>query len=387
MSSDDELEDFEALLEDNFNPIQFANELTKAINNNLDSKELDFNTPLKKVKYDMIELDKRTDQIIKDNPLLVLEQLEKRKLQREKVGPTLKPSLDYLSMSFERLNNEVLKPYDRAQKLQSALGKIHQTSFLLRDALIYIQMATQIESLPLNADDQPGLIRLATLYSKIEMNLNQNHNLKSLQLIKKFENGPLKNKKIELIRNISQSLIKDCVNNHKIKHNLESIQTLALNLNALSTKDYTATLDKIALLKIQSSQQALTRTTVSIRSLGMAMSDAVKNGYWLSQLESLLKTTKLEDSSLLNEYLAEKKYRSITKNYWIKVANAFQKDFETSYRRGGPVGKSLISNTKFIKDTITEAMPKSTNDENYKDYLDIMLSSVSILDSNMRKSS
>ncbi|AGO11548.1 AaceriADL241Wp [[Ashbya] aceris (nom. inval.)] len=381
MSDSTELQDFEVLLEDNFNQTQFASELIGAINNKFDTSKLDLYTPLKQVNYDIVEVDKRIDQIIKAEPLRLLEQLDKRKLGREKVGTTLKPSLDYLTASFERLQTAVLEPYEDALKLQSALGKIHQTSHLLRDALIYMHMAAQVESLPLLVEEPSRVSQLSTLFSQLRINLEQNPNLRSLQLIKKLEEGPLKEKRSSLLKYVLEKLLRYCEDNHKLKHNLPDVQKLLLTLYSLSPKDFSAALDKVALHKIQASHQALTKTITAIRTLNTVMEDVVSNGVALYLLEKTLEETPFETTTLHSEYLSRKKYSSIAANYWTQVAHAYKREFEISYRRGGPVGKSLANNAAFIKNTITESMQKGWDMDGLKEYQEALLASISILES------
>ncbi|AAS51679.1 ADL241Wp [Eremothecium gossypii ATCC 10895] len=384
MSDSAELQDFEVLLEDNFNHSQFARELIRAINNKFDTTKLDLYTPLKQVNYDIVEVDKRIDRIIKDEPLKLLEQLDKRKLGREKVGTTLKPSLDYLTASFERLQTAVLEPYEDALKLQSALGKIHQTSHLLRDALIYMHMAAQVESLPLQVKDPSRVSHLSTLFSQLRINLEQNPNLRSLQLIKKLEEGPLREKRGALLKYVLETLLGYCEDNHKLKHNLPEVQKLLVTLYSLSPREFSAVLDKVALKKIQASHQALTKTITAVRTLNTVMEDVVSNGVALHHLEKTLEEIPLETTTLHAEYISRKKYSSITANYWIQVANAYKREFEISYRRGGPVGKSLSNNAVFIRNTITESMKKGWNIDGLKEYQEALLASISILD-NRRK--
>lgn len=382
MSNTNELEDFEAFLEESFSVIQFCNELLKATNPNVEASELDLKTPIKKITYDLSEVEKRIDTVVKSNPSHILDQVDKRGLARDKVGMTLKPSLEYLNMSYNRLNTEVLQPYEHALKLQSALSKVHQTSSILRDVLVFIHLVTQIDTLALekNENTTQSCLRLASLYSQIQLNLDENSNLKSLQLVKKYEAEIIRDKRQELLRYISNSLIKECLNNYKITNNLEGIQNLMMALFTLSFKDYVSTIDKILLSKITSTNQVLARTITSIRNFPMAMDDAVKNGESVFILEGILEKAKTENSHLLKEYLSQKRYQSLRDIFWTKVSNNFQKDFEISFNRGGPVGKSLLNNEKMIKKVIKEYMPKSSNSEVYKSDYDTMMMSISILE-------
>lgn len=61
-----ELEDFEAYLESDFNAVKFAGDIL-SISNGSENPELDLATPLKKLKYDLNELEKRMKSISSSN--------------------------------------------------------------------------------------------------------------------------------------------------------------------------------------------------------------------------------------------------------------------------------------------------------------------------------
>lgn len=383
MSSSYGLDDFEALFQETFNPSQFSNELLKVTSPNLDTNELDIKTALKKVKYDIAELDDRINKEIKENAFDFLDRLNKKSLANDCVKNTLQLSLNYLSMSFERLSQQVLKPYDHAIKLQSALSKIHQTSSSLRDALIYLHIATQIKSLSLDQNNKNYLdtcLKLASLHLQIKVNLKNNPNLESLELIKKIEQDIIHTKRQELLRSLSDNLSKECSDNCKNEGKKNTIQSLSIALFTLSSDGFITTWDKIISSKCQNSIQQLVKVITSIKNFDIAMNIAVKHGYDIHELENILQVSYIENSNLLREYLTQKNSLNLREIFWTRVSNSFQKDFEISFNRGGPVGKSLSANSEFIKSTISKFMPESCEGESYENELNLMMKSVSILD-------
>ncbi|CAI4726287.1 CNT_collapsed_G0046990.mRNA.1.CDS.1 [Saccharomyces cerevisiae] len=216
-----DLEDFESLLEPDFDAKQFGNDLLKATNNN-DTTILDLNTPLKKLNYDLHEIDSRIDQLMNSNPLEIIELIYKNEHVNSTIVGELKPSLGYMNMSYDRLKNQVLDPYERARKVQLALSKVYQTSFLLRGALLYIHLSNKLNALSKTAQlSTSTAINLASLHYQLEITLEENKNLKSLRKIKQLDQDIVSPNKRELITFLSLQMCKECLNSIKIKSNKE----------------------------------------------------------------------------------------------------------------------------------------------------------------------
>lgn len=391
-----DLEDFESLLEPDFDAKQFGNDLLKATNNN-DTTTLDLNTPLKKLNYDLHEIDSRIDQLINANPLEMIELIYKNENANSTIVGELKPSLEYLNMSYDRLKTQVLDPYERARKVQVALSKVYQTSLLLRGALLYIHLSNKLNAMSKTAPLNTSIaVNLASLHYQLEITLDENKNLKSLRKIKQLDQDIVSPKKRELITFLSLQMSKECLNSIKIKSNKEIISQLAYSLYLLSPQEFESAVTKIILSNVTISSQILSKTLNSIRMFSEAFNEVVEKGYNMYFLETLLRNIKTDNiatssksvvankshhGNLLSEYYSMKsKAGSGTPRdlFWNKVSSAFKKDFEISVNRGGPVGKSLLKNKDFIIDTIKQSMKKSSDNSDYQSYLDIMLNSVSI---------
>ena len=96
-------EDFEPILAPDFNAEQFANDLLKATNNDLLTNELDIETPIKKINYDLKELESRIKRLVNDNPYSILNQIYKNKSLTDIIDEGLSTSLQYLDISYKRL--------------------------------------------------------------------------------------------------------------------------------------------------------------------------------------------------------------------------------------------------------------------------------------------
>lgn len=376
----EDLEDFEALLDPSFSAIQFSNDLLKATNGESSSAELDLETSIKKVNYDMREVDMRINDIIKANPTQIMDQMFKAKALKKTTAEGLKPSLEYLDMSYQRLQTDVLEPYERAQKLQNVLSKVHQTSILLRDGLIYIHLANRVQSL---LDQQKPLTfdkswQLVSLHSQLRMSMEENANLTSLRLIKKLETEVVTPNKRDLLNFLSISLTRETSNTNRNEIDKDTIIKLVKSLYILSQQDFVSTIHKIVLTNVAASVQTLTKTLNSIKNFPIAFGDVVKKGEVISLLDSILNQERVENTTLLSEYMSQMRPRPLspTQLYWSRVAATFKKEFELSYTRGGPVGKSLSKNKDMIINTIKTSMH---NGHDNSTHLGTMMKSVAIL--------
>ncbi|QLG72522.1 hypothetical protein HG535_0D02300 [Zygotorulaspora mrakii] len=378
--SGEQLEDFEALLDTDFSAIQFSNDLLKATNGGPSTAELDLGTSIKKINYDIGEINLRIDDTIKTNHNGLMDEVFRVKSLQKTTAAGLKPSLEYLDMSYQRLQNEVLEPHSKAQKLQNVLSKVHQTSSLLRDALVYIHLVSRMQSL---LEEQTTLttersLQLASIHTQLRLNMEKNANLTSLRLIKKLEaEVALPNKK-EVLNFIAVTLSKQCTNYDKSRDNTETVAKLMKSLYGLSKQEYVSTIHKIVLTSIALSAQTLAKTLNSIKTFPTAFEEVVSRGSIIYQLEEIMRKEKVEKFNLLNEFMSQMRPKPLspTKLFWSRIASNFKKEFDLSYTRGGPVGKSLSRHETMIADTIKQAM---SNNAAINSYLDMMLASVSIL--------
>ena len=380
-------EDFEPILAPDFSTEQFANDLLKATNSDLSTNEIDIETPIKKINYDLKELESRVKRLINDNPYSILNQIYKNKSLTDVIDEGLATSLQYLDISYKRLRDDVLVPHERAQKLQLVLGKVHQTSNILRDSLIYIHLANKIDRLM--ESDKRSLttekaLQLTSLHAQLDMTIQENLNLKSLQVIKALENDSIRNNKKILLDFVVLSLTKECADPSKLRNDRGVIKSLCKSLFILSPNDFFATMHKIVLSYTHQSAQLLLKTINSIKSFPKVFEQVAQDGHRMYLLESILSEVNLSNkgTTLLMEYTYERpnrKYMAPRELYWSKIATTFKKELETSYNRGGPVGKSLVKNKDLIIDTLKTTMPLTTDKNDFQSSLTKMLDSVSIL--------
>lgn len=384
MSTDDSMTDFEIYLAHDFNATQVCSGLLNASNTDPDSKELDLMTAIKKVKYNLQEVERRSENVIKANPSHLIDNFDQRELVQSRTRESLGSSLEYLDMSYKRLDTEILEPYQQCLRLRSALSKIHQTSSILRDVSIYLHLVRQIansSSLGKNDDtDLQSAVALASMHSQIQMELNSNPDLRALALVKKYESETIIPSRRDTLKYLSDRLLKESTLNTGNQSARQTVASLVSAIRDISQKEFISVIDKAVLNKIASSVQTLAKTITSIKNLPKSMEVVVHDAQTIYFLQDTLRDIKHDNLSLLNEYLSHKNYKSLTEMFWIRTSKNFKRDFDISFNRGGPVGKSLIANSSFITKSISGAFEGTDNAKDISaSGLERMLDAVSIL--------
>ncbi|CCJ31085.1 unnamed protein product, partial [Pneumocystis jirovecii] len=147
--------DFEKLNEPTFNAYLFANTLVKETHHYSDSK-IDLEIPLKKLQYDIEEINEKIQEEIKKNYEEIIEYVKSSKEVANENISSIKRYTESLVDSFQRMDEKWTKKYEEAVYLLTSLQNMHTTNQLLlkvQEAVILIQ-------------------RLEHLYQKIEKHNN-----------------------------------------------------------------------------------------------------------------------------------------------------------------------------------------------------------------------
>ncbi|CCE62474.1 hypothetical protein TPHA_0C03210 [Tetrapisispora phaffii CBS 4417] len=400
MSSSTEYNDIdEQLLHENFSVVEFSNDLLTTVSSN---DSLFFQLPLKKMNYELEEIEKRIEKLIKTYSMDLVNQFYKKKNVNSVMQKELHSILHYLNISYNRLNDDIILKYDKIKKLQNILNKIHQTSNLLRDSMIFLHLVNKMMKIKLNMNN---ILELSILQSQLNYILSNNLNLITLKLIKKLKNDILVKNEKELVSFTSINIIKmfnaDSTTEVDYSRNSE-LAILIHSLGLISKNDFVSNINKILNVIILSTSQSLSKSINSIKILPSLFDNTIlPNATKIYQLENLLKSIQLENENgtFFTEFInlqrskplqssssiaLRKANKSLLDIYWSSVSSLYKKDFEITINRGGPVGKSLITNKSFIIDTFkdklsTEITIDKSESVNFSNYIEVMSNSIVIL--------
>lgn len=213
--------DYEVYLQDSFSPIVFANSLVQATND-LHDLDIDLQTSNKRLRYDLDEVEQRITNLTSSNYQDLIAQASSAGAVA-KTLPPLRTSLEHINSSYAKLQRDILAPYYNAQKLYTALKRLHSTSGLLRALTWYLYLARQLATLlkpiasPSAVPDNPRSARVANLdaisatdllqaaqtVSEIRAQIKSEPGLRSLHVIRTHESS---------LGKVEQKLVYHCQN-------------------------------------------------------------------------------------------------------------------------------------------------------------------------------
>ncbi|CAM9024825.1 unnamed protein product [Wickerhamomyces anomalus] len=339
-----DLSDYDTFLEPDFNPISFANDLLLATNSS--QNELDLSTSIKRVKFDINNIDLNLEKISTDDHDNLIKEIHKSITSKE-LFQQITPQLDHVNSSYQRLEKDIIDPYKEATKIQDALKKLHSTSYLLRSVTEYEPIAIE---------------RTRSL----------------LQLLKNS------------IKSIDERSIKS-KSDIELK---ETFQSLAL----LDKSELYNSIRELLSTNVIISVNFLTRVLNSPRNLENALDEVAKKGTLISKISKVLDQIDLNSitdveslstssqnniskKSLLNDLLDSLEIVNLLSVFWRDVAKKFELKFKETMNRGGPVAKSLSSYKEQIRASIIKKVTQSDASIS-KDGIEVrmMLNSVSTLE-------
>ncbi|KAI5951144.1 COG5 [Candida jiufengensis] len=369
-----ELEDFEAYLEPDFNSTNFANSLLIASNGN-ENQELDLQTPIKKLKYDLIELDKRIKNISSTNYEALVKNFVQINQYQSIQEQQINPNLTTINKQFDKIKKEVIEPYDEAQKLTNALKKLHQTLELLRNASFFIFIIQQLEDLPIISNDNNDkdlvkasklYIQLSKLYDNSKRDLREN-NIMSIKLIRDYE-ATATTRKQSLISNCCITISNEfgrVVNiNYKNQKLFNNLQALYI----LNKSEFFTNFDKSTIQKqLSISNNQLSKALQSPRNFTSIINEIKQNNdTYFQNLDEILQkwqfnTTEDQNEKLITIISNYYDCESLTLMFWQKLSNLFKRNIVATMARGGPTAKNLKVYSQGLKNSVTESF-KDNND-------------------------
>ena len=369
-SQRNELEDFEAYLEPDFDAGNFANSLLISTNGH-DNTILDLQTPLKKLKYDLVELDKRMKLISSTNYESLTSNFTQIEQYRTILQDRINPHLDTINKPFERIRKEVIEPYDDAVRLNNALKNIHQTLELLRTTSFFIFIIQQLEELQ-GGVTSGDVVKTSRLYSQL-MNLydsvasnggvksDHGNNVMSIKLIRDYRATAITRR---------QSLIHEC----SMTINSETSRSSSLNLKnikvynhlqalyILDVKEFYQIFDKSTMQRqVSTSGNQLSKALQSPRNFMAILSEVQEsNAAYFDKLDEVLTKWNLPhdsnkpDENFLMLVLSYYKTESLSLLFWQKLAQQLKRNIVATMARGGPIAKNLKVYSQGLKTSVEE---------------------------------
>lgn len=326
------MDDFDAYLEPEFAPRQFARDLIVGTNG-ADSDELELETSIKRLRFDIDECDKRMAAIAGENYQELVGNFEKMNVLEQIVTTKIDPAVAHVNTSFDRIQAEVLGPYDNAMATNGALKRVSTTVGLLRGVSVFIVLVQQLE------DDSGKLSRQARLLSQLFQVVEDQDNLLQIRLVRNYQ--PLAQaRRDDLIKSTTATITLDA---QHVKQFTPTNDNLIDSIQALYLIDSNAFVDcieKVITKQVTLALAQLQRALNSPRNFPEITNKIIEETleFYRSLTEVLKKSDSEEDdiNILQTVNISEE-------DFWPKLAFRFKKNVVATMARGGPIAKNLRS--------------------------------------------
>lgn len=290
------------------------------------------------------------------------EKVEQLKVKTESV----KPSINQLKLSFQRLNDEIVKPYNQCTNLQMALKRIHQTNQLLRSLTYATHLLAKIEELDKseNALATKPFKTLNTLASLLRefSNYIRKSNLGMIRIIRDYSQfTTILMKRCDTViqyqtKNLLKFPIQEYVNPAHISTNNPEEKSLFNIISAsvsLDIKKATAIIELFYTASSKHSVNLILRNLNNTKYLPPYIRSLERPAKLVSQLEKELKAIKMNDAStsLWNFLLDDEPFVLLTRDemenislldkFWRDVALGIDSGVKEIVNKGGPIVNSL----------------------------------------------
>lgn len=371
-----ELEDFEAFIEDGFDPLKFSASLLLATNVTDDS-ELDLWTPIKKLQFDANEVEKRMEKLASANHELLIENFSRIESTRALLDAQINPLTARMKKAFQRINNDIVQPYDDAVKLNGAIKRVHATLNLLRGAgffFLFVQQLQDCEKQHESLSDSKNVVRLARLHRQVGEMFTKNVfstsedpvDLLSLKLVRDYQ--PIfQVKTTDLTNELSAKISNDLGHHSSFVASNENLQNNLVALSILDETELFTLLDKGAMSKsIQVALTSLTRSLQSPRNFETVLIEVNQTSTnFVATLSELLMNSRVIklDGKSSQENLSENfenslalEGSSIANVYWARLSYKFKKNLVATMARGGPIARNLRSHSASISASVIKVL-------------------------------
>lgn len=373
---------------------------------NSSQNELDLSTSIKRVKFDINNIDLNLEKISTDDHDNLIKEIHKSITSKE-LFQQITPQLDHVNSSYQRLEKDIIDPYKEATKIQDALKKLHSTSYLLRSVTYFLYLVQQIEDFS-NSEEISNtipnhskintklLVKLSKYHQQLNTHISKNPNLKSLRIVKEYEPIAIERTRslLQLLKNSIKSIDERSIKTKSDIELKETLQSLAL----LDKSELYNSIRELLSTNVIISVNFLTRVLNSPRNIENALDEVAKKGTLISKISKLLDQIDLNSitdveslstssqnnvskKSLLNDLLDSLEIVNLLSVFWRDVAKKFELKFKETMNRGGPVAKSLSSYKEQIRASIIKKVTQSDASIS-KDGIEVrmMLNSVSTLE-------
>lgn len=391
---DSNLSEYGDYLSKSFNAGDLANRLLLETNNTQDS-EIELETSIKKLDFDISDLNSKIDDNVRENSGLLIEELAQVEEFKDEIK-IIQPSVNQLNNSFQRLEDEIIKPYNECVNLQMALKKVHQTNKLLRSLTFAIYLINKIEEIDksennLSVKPFKQLYNLSTLLRELTSYIN-NPSLKLIKLIRDYvQFSEILIKRCQnviqvQIRNLLKFPIQEYVTNTTGAGSDQDAEKSLFNLLSskllLDEKNLVSSIELIYAASSKHSINLILRNLNNTKYLPSYINSLERPSRLIAQLEKCMKSIKWVDDSksentevsIWNHLIStnaslilggDEEIQScrLLDRYWREIALGVDSGVREVVNRGGPIVRNLKNIKGELEKSIGQVVSSSYSEK------------------------
>lgn len=336
--------DFEPFLRKPLDEISLGNSFLLSTNDE-NTVELDINTTIKKLQFDLQECEKRINKVSTKNSDVLLDNFDRVLEVKTLMDKLLSPSLQRVNQSIARMEQQIIQPYNDSVKLNTALKNLHQTLDLLRNSRFVVSLVQQLQKFD-TVDDHIDYIKFLKIYQYLHRIYQDpsSSSLLSVKLVRDYY--PIFLSKYADMKSKLITLISHEGNNKVYIIALYNVLDQPESENVDSDEFYRQ-IDSLLINKnVQQNLNKLTKSLTTPRTFGMVIQEINKNATsFIDNLKMILSNCLVikegESTNLLDLCVKYFKAKDFDTMYWTRLTRRFKKNIDSTISRGGPIAKNL----------------------------------------------
>ena len=365
-----DLAEFELFTNSKFDPVQVLSRLLQSTNV-LDDTELDLETAAKKLHFDAKECTRRIRAITAENNSELINNVAVITTYSEHVRQNIVPQANRIETAYQRIKNEVVRPYEDATRLQSALKAIHATLALLRGAgifLLFVRQLQDCEKAHGSSDDPNDALRLAKLiknflqiYSHDVWSLHGGPDLTSLEIVRGYQ-STVQSKAAKFVSELKTKVVHELGHQTSLNAQKSTLQNNLLALYELDEAQLFVLIEDAIQNSVKVVLVSLLRTLQSQRNLAVNFNDVNMTARsFVASMSGLLDKCTPSSSDQpsaktllrrLEDHLGRTEESSLAGFYWLKMAKLYKKNILAILAKRGPVAGNLTNNRLQIVESV-----------------------------------
>lgn len=333
------MEDFEAYIDPQFNTFAFANDLVLATNEHT-ALDLDIDTSIKKLTFDIDEVEKRMTAVASQNYQTLVSNFQEIEQTNTVMKQKVTPLLERVNTTFQNVKTGLLDPYDDASNMNAALKRVHTTLDLLRGCNFLMLLILQVEDLS-SVENDRNTIKLAKIYRQIDDLYASESGLLAVKFVRDYQ-SIYKTNIHKMTENCIDVIVGEFNHSSKFTSDNKNLQNQLICYYILHGDKVVDVVDRTSVLKqVNSISGQMSKSLQSPRNFITVVDEIrTESEQYLDKLTKLLQNCEIydENETLYGIYSSKQDLRN---EYWQEVSERFKKSIASTMTRGGPIAKNL----------------------------------------------